>query len=298
MMMNDREIWVLASKAMRAFPRHYEECMETAARKHGLASPNWMPLIMTYTFKPDPISVDRLRVRSPYTAPRYYNALILHLHERGFFARSPLGGFVLSSLGVEAFQTIMDAAYAGMQAIPLLSSNDMQMLTRALGRLVQACLTYGEPISRWSLIYSRRLDESPAEAWAAKIDQYLSDLAAFRDDAHLASWIHYHVNGHSWDVLTQLWREGSMPIEAISDRLARQHWTREETSQAADELRKLGWVDGSQVLSITDLGREIRQHSETLTDTYFFAPWRMLVKDDLENLWRLLPQLYKLLASK
>ena len=281
---------------MRAFPRHYEDRMEAAAKEHGLASPNWMPLIVAHTFKPDPISADRLRVRSPYTAPRFYNDLLLHLHERRFLVRSPLGGYLLSSSGVLVFQDIMDAAYAGMQAIPLLPPDDMQALAHALGRLVQVFMALGEPISKWSLIYSRRLDESPTGAWAAKIDQYLSDLAAFRDDAHLASWLHHNVSGHAWDILTLLWREGSITSEAISDRLARRHWTGEETKQAADELVKLGWVAGSPELAITDLGSEIRQQSEALTDSCFFSPWRMAVEGDLDTLQRLLPQLFKLLA--
>jgi hypothetical protein len=115
----------------------------------------------------------------------------------------------------------MEAAYAGMQAAPILSQDEMQVVANTLGRLVRVCMIHGEPISKWSLIYSRRLDGSPEEAWAAKIDQYLSDLAAYRDDAHLASWLPHHVSGHAWDVLTQLWREGSMSFEAITDRIAR-----------------------------------------------------------------------------
>lgn len=296
-MTDKKQIWETAHRAWRAFGPHYQERMDTAASSIGLDPPAWFPLIPAYTFKPDPISVERLRVRSPYTSPRYYQELMLDLHEKGFLVSSSLGGYTLSAEGEEAFHAIIKAVYEGMQAVPLLGKSAMQSLAQSLGRLVQICMTHGEPISRWSIIYSRRLDEGPEDAYAAKIYQYLTDLAAFRDDAHLASWRVHDVGGHAWDILTSVWRDGPLSIEKVSDQLARRGWSMAETEKALGELRDRGWIEGSVDLSLTERGTKVRDGSEALTDTYFFSPWSAVSEGDLDTIRKGLPALADLLLG-
>lgn len=290
-MLNNEQIWGIGQKVMKYLESYYEGSMDAAAKEFGLEPPNWYPLTAAYIFKPDPISVQRLRVRSPYSSMSYFETPIQTLAEAEFLVQSPIGGFTLTDRGNEATRAIMLAAYNAMETISLLSENKMQLLTNSLGRLVQACMIHGYPISKWSIIYSRRLDGSSQDNHTAKIDQYLSDLSSYRDDSHLASWRHLKVGGHVWDVLTVIWREGPTSIEVVSDQLARRKWTKEETNRAVDELRTKGWIEDSTEMTITETGIHIRDEAETLTNKYFFAPWDSAPGSDLEGLSTLLPEL-------
>lgn len=290
-MINKKQIWESAEKALRAFSAHYQDRMDVAAKEFGLDPPTWYPLTAAYTFKPDPISVERLRIRSPYSSPRYFDEPLMGLLKGNFIGQSPLGGYSLTHLGEEAVQSISNAAYEGMAAIPLLSVDDMRNLAHSLGRLSQACIIHGGPISRWSIIYIRRLDGSPPDTHAAKIDQYLSDIYAFRDDAHLAAWQQHDVGGHAWDVLTVVWREGFSTLEQVTNRLARRRWTRSETEAAVAELRGLGWLAQEGELAVTETGARVREEAEELTDQYFYSPWEQLSDSDMQTLADLLPTL-------
>jgi hypothetical protein len=99
------------------------------------------------------------------------------------------------------------------------------------------------------------------------------------------------VSGHAWDVLSVIWREGPTSIKVVSDRLARRKWTKEETNQAANELRSKGWIAGNTDLILTETGTNVRNEAETLTNEYFFAPWDSTPGSDLEVLSTLLSEL-------
>lgn len=292
------DIWRICQQVLSSLSSSYGDEMNTAAKEFGLEPPIWYPLTAAHTFKPDPITVRRLRVRSPYSSPRYFEVPLLGLLKGDFLVESNLGGYHLTPLGDNALRAIMIAAYDAMESLPALNQNDMQMLAHSLGRIVQSCMVHGKPFSRWCIIYSRRLDEAPTSAFTAKIDQYLSDLSAFRDDAHLESWQHHGVSGHAWDVLSTVWSEGTCTLEDICNKLTRRQWKKVETEEAVDEVINRGWMTSDSNLSLTDQGVEIREEAEILTDTYFYDAWDEVSENDLESLTELLPHLNDHLLSE
>jgi hypothetical protein len=290
-MMEQKEIWHLGHKVMRKLPSYYIERMEKAAKDFKLMAPTWYTLIAAYTFRPDPISIERMRVRIPYASPDYYEGQIQDLFGRGFLATSDLGGYSLTDQGIAATRAIMAAAYEGMSEAPVLDNDEMKSLVQALGSLVQVCMIHGPLISKWSLIYSRRLDEASGDAYTAKLDQYLSDLNSYRDDVHLASWSNHDIGSHAWEVLTLIWREGPSTFDEVTESLTRRKWAQEKTEEAIEELRNRNWVEGIDKLLVTKLGQQIRDESESLTDHYFYAPWAAAERKDLETISKLLPRL-------
>ena len=289
--MDYKALWQLGNKIFRELPSYYEERMNKVAEEFDLRAPIWHLLTATYTFLPDPVSVDRMRVRSPYTSPDFYTDRFQDLCDRGFLAPSDLGGYSLTDQGVAATRAIMTAAYDGMREAPVLENDEMRVLVHSSGRLVQACMIHGPSISKWSLIYSRRLDEAPEDAYTAKLDQYLTDLNSYRDDVHLASWSQHDIGGHAWDVLTVTWRDGPSTIDEIRERLARREWPQEKTEEAVDELRNRNWIEGIGKLSVTELGNQIRDEAESLTDQFFYAPWASTDTINVEAMANLLPRL-------
>jgi hypothetical protein len=125
-----------------------------------------------------------------------------------------------------------------------------------------------------------------------RIDQYLSDLAAYRDDSHLAAWQIHEIEGHAWEALTVLWRKEPFTLDALCEQLAHRGFTTEEYQTALADLIKRGWVnhdDGDYCL--TELGAEVREGAEADTDGYFYRPWLLLSDQAIRNLQKQLSRL-------
>lgn len=282
---------------MRRLMARYTDEMDNAAKSLGLDPPAWYPIIPAYTFEPDPISVARLRVRVPYNSLAYYEESLSLLRELGCLDEAPEAGHLLNKRGHQAFRRIIAAAYDQMNRLSLLPAGKLQELQQLLARLVQASMVSAEPTCKWNIIYSRRLDPGRGASAIVKVDQYLSDLAAYRDDAHLASWRSYNIGAHAWDILGVVWRREASAVDGLIERLQRRRWTEAESKQAIDDLRKRGWILVEEVLQLTDNGREVRDEAEKLTDRYFFEPWDTFTEAELDRLGGLVKELSDSLAA-
>ena len=122
-----------------------------------------------------------------------------------------------------------------------------------------------------------------------RIDQYGTDLAAYRDDAHLAAWQPHNIEGHAWEAFTCLWRGEATTLDGLCQKLERRGYCRDEYGQALQDLMWRGWVtEEAGELSVTVLGREIRGAVEEATDQTFYAPWSCLSRGETEELRTLL----------
>lgn len=269
---------------MRALARCYEPAMLQIAERLALPGRAWNLLIVAHTFAPDPISVRRLLVRSAYTSPAAYSEPLSSLQQAGLLLETGPGAYSLTESGRTAVAALMEAAYDRMATLAPLPAEDLAKIGWILHSLVEESLLAHLPVSKWSLICSRRLDLSPPSAVIAKIDQYLSDLGAFRDDAHIASWRHHPVSGHSWDILTVIWRNPGCTLQDVAAQLSRREWSPGEDEEAVAELQRQGWLAGSDALTLTPEGSWIREAAEEATDRYFFQPWSSLSADKIGQL--------------
>jgi hypothetical protein len=203
-----------------------------------------------------------------------------------------------------------DQVLASLNPLPQPS---LERLAGILGRLVQSCLHAPEPPGKWGLRLSRRLDGGVYMAAGnpvmVRIDQYLTDLGAYRDDCHLASWRLLEVSAPAWDALSFLWRTERYSLNAqpahseqisltpagLAERLERRGYSAAAYAQALEELVQLGWaalqaVNGSPAPAyiITAAGRQVRQTVEDQTDEFFYRAWNLLDESDLSDLNRLL----------
>jgi hypothetical protein len=184
---------------------------------------------------------------------------------------------------------VIDAAYAKMATLEPIPPDELERLAALLGRLVESCLAAPEPPGRWCINWSRRSDSGDAAALVQRIDQYLSDLGAYRDDAHLAAWQPLAVDGCAWETLTLIWRGHAATVDELTQKLSRHGYSRTEYGQALDDLVARGWVaEEAGTYGATPAGHEVRQAAEDLTDDYFYAPWSCLEEDELGQLQDLL----------
>jgi Helix-turn-helix family len=281
-------LWSLALEALEALGTHYRPAMDQAAAQSGLASPEWIGwLIPALMFDPEPISAPRLCLRSPYTSARLYNERLAKAAKKGFLTpvSEAQNEFGLTELGRQAAEQVMGAMYAKMAALQPIASPDLERLAGFLHRLVKSSLTAPEPPGKWNILRSRRIDPGAAASVVAQIDQYGGDLAAYRDDAHVAAWQPHNIDGHAWDAFTCLWRSEATTLDGVHKELER----RGEDRQALEVLSQRGWVrEEASDYQVTPLGREIRQAAEETTDRYFYAPWSCLSQAETEELRNLL----------
>lgn len=294
--MDKKAVWQSALLVRRAIMHRYGNGMQARATSLGIDLPGLVALSAAYTFEPDPISVERLRVRVPYFAPAYYKAPLLGLKDAGYLDDAPEGGFYLNDRGHDAFRQIISVAYEQMNQLTLMPQEEVKELSLILARLVQAALQSPSPPCKWSIIYSRRLDPGRLAPAIAKLDQYLSDLAAYRDDAHLASWKPYSVSPHAWEILGHVWRRQASSVEEVLDKVRFRQWRQEQTRTAIDDLAALGWLEGPPEIKLTEDGKQVREQAEQLTDEYFFAPWDVVSGQELDRMEELFTKIINALS--
>jgi hypothetical protein len=271
---------------LEALGAHYDPAMERAAAELGL--PEWRGwLLPALWFEPEPISAARLRMRSPYTSARSYNERFAKAAGQGYLTpvADTEGEYRLTGLGRQAAEHVIAAVYAKLSALEPTSAPELERLASLFHRLVMSCLAAPEPPGKWCILQSRRTDPGEDASVVARIDQYGTDLAAYRDDAHLAAWQSHNIEGHAWEALTCIWRGEATTLDGLAQRLERRGYSRDEYGQALQDLMRRGWVtEEAGEYRTTIPGQEIRQAAEEVTDQYFYAPWSCLSQGETEEL--------------
>jgi DNA-binding MarR family transcriptional regulator len=288
--MNTIALWSTALEALQALGRHYGPVMDQTAAELKLSE--WYGwLLPALVFEPDPISATRFRVRSPYTSARLYNERLAKAAKQGFLTpvAEAENEYRLTELGRQAAERVTGAAYAKMTALQPMPSTELERLASLLHQLVKSCLTTPEPPGKWCIIHSQRTDPGDGASVVVRIDQYLSDLAAYRDDAHLAAWQSHSIEGHVWEAFTYLWRGEATTLEGLYQKLERRGYSQDEYKQALEDLIQRGWVkEEAGEYQVTVLGQEVRQAAEEATDRYFYGAWSCLSQGETEELRTLL----------
>jgi hypothetical protein len=246
-------------------------------------------LFAALMWEPEPLSAERLAVRAPYTALALHHARLARGAELGMLAPVTASGYRLTDAGHATIRHIIAAAYAVMVEPHPRPLADLERLTSLLRRLVEASLAAPEPAVKGALHLSRRIDPGESAPILARIDQFLSDLNAYRDDAHVASWQPLAVSGPAWEAFTYLWREQARTVDDLVAQLAFRHHAPAIYADALAALVSRGWAaETDNGYEVTEMGRTIRQAAEAATDRVFFAPWACLDEKELEELQDLL----------
>jgi hypothetical protein len=292
--MSTSDLWPLALEAWEALGAVYGPAMaRAAAEEAGLPAGVYFGWFLpALGLDPEPISAQHLAAWAPYTAPALNESRFEANVRLGLLRRGAAGEYYLTEAGRAATKCIIAAAYAAMAALQPLPAADSARLADLLRCLVAASLAAAEPPGKWRLRLSRRTDPGESAPILARIDQYLTDLNAYRDDAHLAAWQPYGVSGPAWEAFTLFWRDEATSLDELTDKLARRGHTREVYSQAAQELIGRGWVvEAADGYAVTEAGRVLRQEAEDTTDRYFYTAWACLDAREVGELRELLTRL-------
>ena len=286
--MNDHTLWNLTLETLAAIRAHYEPVAGRIAAESGLDG--WV-LLAALTFEPETTTPARLQVRMPYMAADPYLTRLIAAAEKGYLAEARPGEYRLTDVGrAETYRFIGEARAAMVQADPLPLA-DSERLSGLLDRLVQASLNTPSPPDIWCITLSHRLMPA-ASPPLPYIEQAISCLAAYRDDAHLAAWQPSSLSATALETLTFLWRGEADSLDALCEQLAHRGHLRQVYAQALAELRERGFIEGpDSAVQVTEAGQAFRDQVEADTDRYFCAPWACLDNGEKTELADLLTRL-------
>lgn len=279
------QTWLIAWETLRSLSRHYSPEMARMAAQEGVEESHGGLLITAISFHPDPISEEVLQRRIPY---QRYVSRLESMHHAGWLSRSG-DTYELTAAGESIARKIVQAAYDAMDRLRPLKPPEMNCLNQLLRKVVLACVDAPEPPGKWSIRHARRLDPGESAGVTIKLDQYLSDLAAYRDDSHLAAWQPHGISGPVWETFDCFCQEKADTVDGLLDYLNPRGFPAETYREAIDGLVDKGWIRVKKgKVHVTEQGMALRQKTEETTDQYFFAPWSVLSVSELEMMQNLL----------
>jgi hypothetical protein len=261
-------------------------------RRGYAESPAWM-MMQAAEFYPDTLSIERLRVRAIWSSERILQGVLELMTSEMWLERSG-DDYRLTEKGRDILDMLLLRREEVLTAFqPFLKTNLMQM-EQLLSRIITTSLQAPTPPGCWSLEYSRRRAPGSDAPVLCKIIHYFEDLNAFRDDAYMAAWIPYRVDGYIWESFALICDGTAFNASSVYEQLPHRGYNHSEFTKALHELTRRGWLSVKEdVYSASETGRRIRKEVEQLTDHYFYSPWSCLTGEELEALQVLMDGLRK-----
>ena len=124
-----------------------------------------------------------------------------------------------------------------------------------------------------------------------RISRTIAEIAAFRDDAHVAAFSKYEVPAYEWEAFSHVWGEniwGDRVNTAVdvSQKLGFRGYSEEAYADALEAAVERGWLskNDKNVFALTDKGHNIREEAEQETNRLFFTPWQFFAPRELNEL--------------
>jgi hypothetical protein len=286
--MDDQTLWYQMNVAMVGLGNRYEPVVEKAAKEEAMDLRTWSTLLAVLTFEPEDSTPAHFMVRGPYTAPEAYLSHLVSASEAGFLSEVEGGKFRLTERGRRIVLDLVALGRGAMANADPLSVNDSHTLMELLNRMVGSCLETPAPPETWSIQLSFKLMPEP-EPPMPNIEQAISALAAYRDDAHLAAWQNTELSATALETLTLLWNGEVNSLQAICKRLERRGHPCKVYKSALEDLRTHHLINGpDEAPWLTGVGRVFRNQIEEVTNRYFYKPWVCLNEAEKMEMGRIL----------
>jgi hypothetical protein len=239
-------------------------------------------------------SIEDFQKRDPFSNPEKFERLFARLNVKGWIAPAPDGRYQVTEQAREGVRRIIQAGDDHLMEFEPAGDFELERLVNILQRIVTANLMASEPPQKWSILNRFRVaaGDSPL---IVRTREYLMDLFAYRDDAHLsAARPHFGQAGIVWSVLGSIWSGDAVIPEAMAETMPAHGYEVEDYEVAVKAAIEIGWVEASDVpgtFRLTQTGTVLREQVESLTDEYYYRPWSALTQDELDELYNLLTKL-------
>ncbi len=292
--MGPSDIRGLFEEVRRGIIAPLRPAMETQAADDGLEDRDSYLLAVSLDFEPETTSVAKLAVRNPYVARHSLEAGLAKLAEQRLLEPAGADEYRITSAGHAAMRR-SNEVFSLLDALEPLPRADVERSASLLLRLVEACLAAPEPLEKPCIAYNRHSDPGAQAAPLFRILQYVSDLNAFRDDAHLSAWRSLGVSGPAWEAFTFLWHGEAHTADELAAKLPNRQHTSADYASALRALAQRGWIEPSAgaggSFQLTGRGKALREKVEDATDRVYYAPWSCFNDAERDELGDLLVRL-------
>lgn len=287
---NKGELWAIGQAAMNGLGPHYQSQM---GGEIGQELQNaFFPIFLAKGFAPKPFSAEKWNALFPYTNIDTQRQNLKNFAERGLLKSVGNDAFEVTEKASKAIQKVFEAAHEAIGGIRVLDEDSAERLAGYLKRIVDATLDSPEPEIKYAFEGSRWTDPGEKAPALSRIDQYLTDLNRYRDDAHIAAFAPYDVAAHAWEGFSLIWRGEQNTPEAIAERVAFRNHDAAAYQNGLDVLVEKGWLTKSgDQYAITDEGKSIREAAEEETDRFFYIGWNTLSEHELADMGELFAEI-------
>ncbi len=293
-----KSLWPDVQEAFQAIGPHYQPQTGPFVREWGYEDSDWFVSFIAYGVDPDPLTAVALQKKIyVYSHPDRVKQLLTGAAARGFLTENQTGQYTITEKGRAGMDKFFEIAWDSIEDLTPLPAVDIDRLAHMLYRVVAATETALQPAAKTNLKVSRRTDPGLDAPGIVRVDQYLTDLLRYRDDAHIAVWSAHGVSGPAWEAFTYIWRGDAQTTAELVEKLPNRGHTAVAYDEALVTLVKKGWLtmqDG--VYTVTAVGQQLRDAAETETEEKFNVGLWALDADEMETLVSLLAQFKEGLA--
>jgi len=278
--------WPLIQAVTQAFSLHYQETTQPVLNQHGFGGGDWLRTFIAYGLDPETVMMDLVQTIFPFATPAVNQAAFIAASEHGFLERLDENRFKLSQAGREGMTAFYRAAGDALANLTSLPGVEMNRLANLLQRIVKATETADFPTHKPRLLMSRKSDPGTEAAAPVRIDQYLTDLTNYRNDAHRVAWTALDVNGPAWEAFAYIIENGGQTAAAISEQFTeRRGHSATEYAAALDTLVAQGWLSRDEAsYTLTDKGQKVFDQVEETTNHTFYTGWQALTAEEQAEL--------------
>lgn len=246
----------------------------------------WM-MVQLYEFHPEPLTVEKFRVRAVYSAPRLSQALLELIASEGWADRDLDDNFyTLTDAGYQFIHNMLADRNAKFANFKPLADNELNILVSFSERIFDYAIEYGDEAREWALIHSQNRKPPTDTPAIAKLIHVCSDFNAWRDDCHSLAFSLQGADGMTWEAFAFVDDEQAQTASALFEKLNYRGWTVNEWQTALDNLAAHGWIKASDNVYIaTEKGKSIREAVEYKTDISFYAPWHNVLSAEEQTMY-------------
>ncbi len=284
------KFWSLIYSVVREFWEITEPHIEDAAIREDIP----VELYFYSELGLEYFSMEDFQKRDPFSNPEQFERLFARLNVKGWIAPTPDGRYQATEQTRQGVRRIIQSGDEHLLGFESVCDFDLERLVNLAQKVVSANEAAPQPPQKWAVLNRFRVagGDSPL---IVRAREYLMDLFAYRDDAHLsAARPHFGQAGIVWSVLDSIWSGDAITAESMAETMAARGYDVEDYEVAVKAAIEIGWIEEADVpgtFRLTQMGKVLRGQAEDLTDEYFYRPWSALTQAELDELYDLLARL-------
>ena len=300
------QLWTAIQELMQGFGPFYQEAVAPVMSEFPR---HWNLLRAAAGLEPQPLTLQQAQQFAPYLPQAAVAIALEALQSNGMLQTDAMpqtavlpqtegGHYYLTEDGAACVRSFYETAQRALADVAPLPEEQLVWLRDALRQLVEAAATLPEPQNKIGLVGSRWSAPQEDGPLAPQIDQYVTDLYFFRDDAHVAAWERTGLSGPAWEALTFIWRDQAHTAQELAEQLQYRTLSEADWAVVLEGLAGRNLIeamDGG--YQLTSEGRKMREDAEALTDELYYAAFAGLDSEELERLLSYMEQARDNLAT-